>query len=319
MEARYLSRKDIDTIAWDALVAVSPQGSIFTQSWYIDIVADSHWSGIMVYDGDELQAVFPIMIREKYFVKYALQPVLAKYWGICFANIAFQNTQKEYSWKKKCVDAIIASIPHIPVIKYSFSPYFDYPIPFYQKGYKALAKYSFYLDLSLPFEKIEQGFSKSLQLNLKKTDKIDFKLDFNSKPEILISLMKKNSDAGKPLLDNRYLPTLQKLMVACFEHGKGIGLSANLDGNPAAYVFLITDNHSSYGFLNALDPGIRDSAATSLVQKEAIRYAGSVSKIFDFSGSMIGGIEFFFRGFGAKPLPYLSIEKSKFPFSLLNK
>jgi len=43
---------------------------------------------------------------------------------------------------------------------------------------------------------------------------------------------------------------------------------------------------------------------------EAIRYASTVTKQFDFEGSMIESVERFFRAFGAVQTPYFRITKT---------
>jgi len=55
------------------------------------------------------------------------------------------------------------------------------------------------------------------------------------------------------------------------------------------------------------DPELRKSGATSLCMWEAIKFASTVSKSFDFEGSMIEPIERFFHAFGAEQTPYFAV------------
>jgi hypothetical protein len=57
------------------------------------------------------------------------------------------------------------------------------------------------------------------------------------------------------------------------------------------------------------DPELRQSNAYRLVSWEAMVFASSIAKRFDFVGSMLPQVETVFRGFGAKQLPYFSITK----------
>jgi hypothetical protein len=48
------------------------------------------------------------------------------------------------------------------------------------------------------------------------------------------------------------------------------------------------------------DPRFRTSGAMSLLTWEAIKYAGQVTRRFDFEGSMLRPVERFFRAFGGR-------------------
>jgi len=49
-----------------------------------------------------------------------------------------------------------------------------------------------------------------------------------------------------------------------------------------------------------------------LLIHESIKFASTVSRAFDFEGSMIEGIETFFRRFGCEPAVYYEISKKSF-------
>ena len=57
------------------------------------------------------------------------------------------------------------------------------------------------------------------------------------------------------------------------------------------------------------DPNLRNSGAMSLCMWEAIKFASTKTKKFDFEGSMIESVERYFRAFGAEQKPYFHITK----------
>ncbi|QPT41279.1 GNAT family N-acetyltransferase [Oligella ureolytica] len=81
-------------------------------------------------------------------------------------------------------------------------------------------------------------------------------------------------------------------------------------GRHHAGVYLIWDDNTAYYLMGGGDPDLRNSDATSLCMWEAIQFAATVTKNFDFEGSMIEPVERFFRGFGAVQTPYFSISKT---------
>ena len=64
---------------------------------------------------------------------------------------------------------------------------------------------------------------------------------------------------------------------------------------------------SAYYLLGGGDPELPTSGAHSFLLWEAIRFAASVTKRFDFEGSMVKGIERSFRSFGARQVPYSKV------------
>ena len=64
----------------------------------------------------------------------------------------------------------------------------------------------------------------------------------------------------------------------------------------------------------ARTPEFSSSQSQELLLWEGIQFASQHSKIFDFEGSMVEGIENFFRQFGTKSTPYYILSKQ----SMLN-
>ena len=73
--------------------------------------------------------------------------------------------------------------------------------------------------------------------------------------------------------------------------------------NNLAWVLIVWDSQSAYNIINGVD--IRHKGgALPLCIWEAIKYASTVTKSFDFEGSMIPSVERIYRHFGAKQKQY---------------
>jgi hypothetical protein len=72
----------------------------------------------------------------------------------------------------------------------------------------------------------------------------------------------------------------------------------------------VWDRNVSYYLMSGADPRFRSSCAGSMLIWEAVKYAATVSECFDFEGSMIESVEHFFRGFGARQVPFFQLSKS---------
>jgi lipid II:glycine glycyltransferase (peptidoglycan interpeptide bridge formation enzyme) len=77
-----------------------------------------------------------------------------------------------------------------------------------------------------------------------------------------------------------------------------------------AAAYIVYDAHCAYYFMGGGDPELRSSGATSLVIGEAITFAATVSRKFNFEGSAVPAIERFFRAFGGSQKIYYIIHKS---------
>ena len=61
----FLSRKEIDEVKWDQLIAGSTAETIYPYSWYLDAVSD-RWSAMVV---DDYRFVMPVVWRKKAGIK----------------------------------------------------------------------------------------------------------------------------------------------------------------------------------------------------------------------------------------------------------
>ncbi len=77
----------------------------------------------------------------------------------------------------------------------------------------------------------------------------------------------------------------------------------------AAALFLVYDNQCTYNLMSAFSNKHLKSGAPTLAVLEAIKFAKTRSKSFDFEGSMIKSVEKSFRQFGAEQTEYFRISK----------
>ena len=83
------------------------------------------------------------------------------------------------------------------------------------------------------------------------------------------------------------------------------------EGRAHASVLIVWDKSRAYYLLGGSDPDLRNSGAMSATIWKAIQHCSGFVNSFDFEGSMIEPIEFFFRGFGGTPMPYHRISKDR--------
>jgi len=313
MEARLKPQENILRSDWDDLIRRSPQGNFYALTYYMDIVAPE-WMGIEVVDEkSELLAVMPIQIHKKYGMRYALQPRFTQYWGIFFDKRDFPDAYRENSWKRKVVMAVVEQIPEtIKLFGFAMAPEFDYAFPFHWKGYDLKTRYSYWLDLTKGEESVWRGIKRKKRFLLNKTEKDLAPVVQAKTSEGLISLIEENLEAGNPIMSREHLSLLPKVITELGDDAL-ILEARDQNGTLLSVSYTVGFGRKMVYLIGAQKPNIKDSGGPALLLWEAIKRSIGHYDIFDFEGSMLEGVESFFRTFGGRPKPYLFIEKNELP------
>ncbi len=111
-----------------------------------------------------------------------------------------------------------------------------------------------------------------------------------------------------------------KLYEECTKRGCGkIFLAEDTAENVHAGMFLVWDERSAYYLYGGNDAKLRNSGAISYLIWEAIKFSASLTKSFDFVGSMLEPVERHFRGFGGELVPYYHVSKSSSSYKVYRK
>ena len=167
IDVQITSRSGLDADRWDAFVAASPQGANYARSWYLDVVWPG-WQGIHVFYKNELCAVMPLRVSQKYGIRYCYQPALSQYGGIFFKKME-GKTEAVLALKKRLVQAVVPSIPAgLRRFSVNFAPEFDYPLPFHWAGYELRTRYTYWLDNAADKNRLLQNCNERTRTYLRK-------------------------------------------------------------------------------------------------------------------------------------------------------
>lgn len=316
MKAEWKAQSDINRTEWQTLIQACPYGNFFVEPNYMDLIAPG-WSGIEVRDKGELLAIMPLNLKKKGPFTYAVQPPLSQYWGIFVTPNFPTGIYKGYSWKRKVVQAAISAIPKkIKYFLYNFAPEFDYPLPFHWAGYKLQTRYTYQIDLQKDDKTLLGEFAKNTRGDYRKAKDLQPYVRASRDTSALRHLFEEYSRAGKPLIKDAETDHFFSIIGHLLDQGASLLEVAPPDGPVmAAGVFVQYGAKTTY-LVSALDPAAKGSGAMTILLWQAMQNARASSTIFDFEGSMIESIEGFFRGFGARPVPYLNIQKNQLPLLL---
>ena len=105
---------------------------------------------------------------------------------------------------------------------------------------------------------------------------------------------------------------IERIVTTCnaSNHGKYFE-AVDDDGNIHSCVYCVYDEETCYYLIAGSDNKYNaKSFANSLLMWECIKFAAAHSRVFDFEGSNIEGIEHFFQQFGGRCTPYYSVRRA---------
>lgn len=284
--------------------------SLFEQPWWLDIVAPGNWHEAVLKDENgNVNARLPYVLSGH----RVTMPPLTQNLGIWMTD----SIRGDYGAQKKAIFELFAQLPGGCSISHSLSPANQYVLPFRWLGCQLEPRFTYRLTDLQNSEKLYQQFSKTAKKNIKYA-KNKVTLSDRTDVDTLLDLLDKTFAA-----QNRKNPMpkdlIRKIVQVCDETGHGKYVDArDPEGNVHACAYFVYDEQVCYYLMGASDSAYRSSGAQSLILWEGIQFAALHSRVFDFEGSMIEGIENFFRQFGGECTPYYEIKKSNLLHELVS-
>lgn len=279
--------------------------SVFEQPWWLDIVAHDSWEEIIINDekgGVDARFVYVTDGKRIYM------PEKTQNLGIWMS----EKVLKEYKTQKDIINKIFMQLDKYKYVTHVLNPQNQYVLPFRWLGYSFHTGFTYRIEELSDIERVKANFSKSTKRNInyaaKRVDVIS-EVDISSAIETMWDLLVKTYAVQK-----RKYPVsrefTEKYMRAAIENERGKYFEArDKEGNVHSCAFFLFDSRVCYYLTGARDPEYSSSQSQELLLWEGIQFAAHHSKIFDFEGSMVEGIENFFRQFGGTSTPYYILRK----------
>ena len=275
--------------------------NLFEQPWWLDIVARDYWKEYVSKDdkGNIVGRMPVICDKKRIYLPEMTQTV-----GIWMTPEA----SKDYGMQKRIINDLLGQIPKKKNMQFVLAPENQYILPFRWAGYSFEPRFTYRIndlsDIDTLYNKLNKTAKKNIKTARNKVKIVDI-LD----ECVLFDLMDKTFEVqGRKNPMSKKL--ISRILKECNEKNCGKYLAAvDLEGNVHSCAYFVYDKQVCYYLLGASDSKFRSSGAQSLVIWEGIKFASAHSKIFDFEGSMVEGIENFFRQFSTECVPYFVINK----------
>jgi Acetyltransferase (GNAT) domain len=274
--------------------------ALFQQPWWLQAVAPGSWDAVVAVENNEVVGRLPFVRKRRLGLTILSQPPLTPFlgpWVKAGTGKAHTRLQREHTIFK----SLIAALPEHDVYTQNFHYSITNVLPFYWQGFSPSIAYTYVIDDLDDPGKIWAGFRENIRREIRKAERQVVVRGLDD-VETFIALNRKTFD--RQSMQPPYSPELvRRLDAACSARGvRRIFLAEGADGTPHAALYLVWDSESAYYLMSGSDPHLRTSGAMSLLMWEAIKFAGQVTKRFDFEGSMLQPIERFFRAFGGRQM-----------------
>jgi hypothetical protein len=282
---------------------------VFSRDWWLDAVCGKDWDALILEKNDEVYAAMPLYIPCRQVIS---MPDYTQTMGVWFAAGADDAKYSSLLADRQaaCKRFVEQLRPYRSFLQ-NFSYGFTDWLPFYWAGYQQTTRYSYLLRDIQNFDRILSGMSQQTRRNIKRAERASVTVRRDLETDDFLKVQ--SLTFGRQHQRNTQSPViLRRLIDAARERGQGdLFGGVDRDGNLHAAAFVVWQPGSAYYIAGGGDPAFRASGAHSLVLWEAIRYVSQYTGRFDFEGSMLPGVERFFREFGAVQTPYFRISRGK--------
>ena len=290
-----------------------PEIPLFLQAWWLDAVCtpeNKKWDVWIYYEGNDIVATMVFHTYKKLGFTFLTQPQLTQHSGIWINYPSNISTNRKYSLEKRICDFFIGQIEQAHIHYYQQCWHYKQTnwLPFYWHHFTQTTRYTYRIENISDTEKVFQNFNDSKKKNIRRAAKTcsityDIKpVDFYNFQCKQLAVKNQTNVLSKQLVTHVINESIRS------NHGFLIGAN-NEEGKLIAALFIVYDQNSAYDLISAIDMEYQSTGASSLLVWEAIKKVSSLTKVFDFEGSMIESVEHSFRKFGAIQTPYHCITK----------
>lgn len=300
-----------DRAAYAAVLAASPQRTIFAQAWWLDAAtgAASGWIPVVVRAPDGApRAAWPLVLhgagtaaRVGTGAPYTpfLGPLLP----------AAEDGPNRVSSDVRATEELAAAVADWAHVEAACAPEFDYWTPLAWHGFAQTTRTTWRIAAGQSADAVRSAMRKGTRSALTAAERDGLTVGPATVEELLDACAGTFSRQAGAAVPNR--AALQRVATAALNAGHGEILGVRTpDGRLASAGLFVYDDRWTWNLANGRPAGIDATGAPTLLVWHAILGALARGTGFDFEGSMLRPVEQFVRGFGGTPVPYSVVTRS---------
>jgi Acetyltransferase (GNAT) domain len=295
--------------SWDALVAKSPHGTIFHNSWWLEATGhDFQVLGCWNRDG-QLQGGIPLPRKKRAGLSLYHPPALTPYLGPVFDVSGCGSVRDELYLMRSQGEALAKRIAGFD----SFSQIAGTAAPdlqgFLWAGFHVEVGYTFRFDAGTTSDQAWHEAARTHRQKLKPERAEAIVVDTTDDVSVLIELNRSTfsrQDRSVPYSEDM----VRSLFQAAFQREScKLYVARDLDARPLSSLLVVNDARASYQIVSGIDWNEGNSSAGHMTTWRAIQDALQAGRAFDFEGSRIRGVEQYYRRWGAPAKPTWAMRK----------
>ena len=293
---------------YDELVRRSPQGSIFSTSWWLDAVAPGRWPANVVEDKARVVAAWPTVVtRTRFGDVHAGAPFTPFLGPLLEADESAHRRSREIDHLERLLERL-APYAHLEA---RCNPAFDYWAPLSWHGFTQTTHYTWRLPELADLEAVWAGLRENVRREVRKARKGGLAVETGALEDLMQLHVRATSGEERERVARANIGALERVDASAATRGaRTILVARDAAGRPHSAGLYVHDDRWTYYLVGASDPALRTSGAATLVMWEAIERAAERGTGFDFEGSMLRPVERFVRAFGGVPTAYSIVRKT---------
>lgn len=308
--------KEDDYEEWNKFVDESPHGTLFhTADWLR--ASGKNFEIYQCFKGQERVGGTPVVYSQVAGIRVIYNPPLTPYGGPIFGVDKGKYVSK-VSTRKKVSQALIDKLEEDfgCVIDWRLSPSIVDLQPFIWSGFSSDVKYTYILTIE-DLDEVWQNMDRGRRKDIRQAEEDNIQIEVSDEFEEIFSLVEKTLTRQEESIEFREFAFGFNKLLESQGQCKTF-LARNDAGDPIAGVYIVWDDNRAYQLLSGFDPEKSHRGANPLAIWEAIKFTREELGLsgYDFEGSMIPGVEQYFRTFGGRLTPYYSVSWAKTPILL---
>jgi lipid II:glycine glycyltransferase (peptidoglycan interpeptide bridge formation enzyme) len=310
--------KQIHSIDGFCLMAESHHGVFASKEW-LSIYQDNLTLVGIYKDEHQLVGGFYFLKTKRKGFTFIKLPPYTPHCALFFKSEA-SNASSALNFQKEILEkvTIFLKSQNATLIVLALPSIITDTQPFIWDNYKVIPNYTYRIDLTQTIDQIKSQFDSKNRNAINKAIKEDIVVELNtlSVHELYEFFSGHLKSAGA----NVYHSELKQIFTKFASHDNSFCFTAKKNGVVLGNVFCIYDNKVCYYLLGGVDRASGIQGINNLLMLKSIERAKLQGcEIFDFEGSMIKGVEKFFRSFGPTLHSYYTLNKGQLWLELLLK
>ena len=282
---------------------------LYSKDWWLDAVcSEGVWGVAIVEIDNQIVASMPFYIKKRVFFTAITLPKLTQTMGPYIKYPQNQTLCKRLEYEKKIIDELIEQLPKVDIFNQSFHHSITNWLPFYWKCYTQSTGYTYIIEDLSNMDEVFNNFTSSTRKDIRKAKKNGIEIidseDIEAFYKIIELTFKK-----KKLKARESLEFIRELYLKAKENNAVIMKFAIKDNIIYSASLYFYDNKTLYAVIGGSNREVKLLGSPQLLDLEVMKFASENGLSFDFEGSMLEGVEYRNRSFGAEQKPYFNITK----------